>query len=60
MASFLGIEPGHAGFDTIRATVSIESDAPEGRILELHERVTQSSPVGHTLAVGIPVDIDLA
>ena len=60
LASFLGIEPGHAGFETIRATVHIESAAPEGEILQLHERVTQSSPVGHTLAQGIPVDIDLA
>ena len=60
LASFLGVEPGHAGFDTIRATVSIESDAPEAQILELHDQVTQSSPVGHTLAKGIPVAIDLA
>lgn len=59
LASFLGIEPGHAGFDTIRAKVSIESDAPEAQILDLHERVTRSSPVGHTLARGIPVEIDL-
>lgn len=60
LASFLGVEPGHAGFHTIRAGVTIDSDAPESQILELHERVTQSSPVGHTLAQGIPVDIDLA
>ena len=58
--TFLGLRPeGHAGFRSITARVRIDSPAGEDELAELHERVIATSPVGHTLARSIPVDIDL-
>ncbi|MEU5694400.1 OsmC family protein [Actinosynnema sp. NPDC020468] len=57
---FLGLADGHAGFDSITATVRVESDAPRADLESLHEKVIRSSPVGHTLAAAVPVDIRLA
>ena len=58
--TFLGLEQGHAGFSSIEARVSIDSDAPIEALEELHAKVTATSPVGHTLGRAIPVSIDLA
>jgi uncharacterized OsmC-like protein len=60
LESFLGIEPGHAGYETLRATVHIESDADETAIRDLHDAVVASSPVGHSLSTAIPLAIELA
>ena len=59
LKSFLGLEPGHAGYDTLRASVHIESDATDDAIAALHETVVATSPVGHTLAGAIPLTVDL-
>jgi len=58
--TFLGLANGHAGFRSIQARVSIESDASPEAIEALHEKVTATSPVGHTLGRAIPLVIDLA
>lgn len=58
--AFLGISEGNAGFETIRATVSIDSDATRAEIEELHRKVVATSPVGHTLQRAVPVQVDLA
>ena len=57
--TFLGLRPGHAGFSSIRAQVSIDSDASYEQLHDLHSAVTATSPVGHTLAAAIPVTIEL-
>ncbi len=59
LTTFLGLAEGHAGYDSIRVKVHLESDAESGAIDELHRTVLGSSPVGHTLLKPIPVDIDL-
>ena len=59
LKSFLGLEPGHAGYDTLRATVHIESDTDEDAIASLHSKVVATSPVGHTLSGAIPLTVDL-
>jgi uncharacterized OsmC-like protein len=59
LKSFLGLEPGHAGYDTLRASVHIESDATDDAIAALHDTVVATSPVGHTLAGAIPLTVDL-
>ena len=56
----LGLRPGHAGFSKIVASVDLSSDATPEQIAALHEKVTTTSPVGHTLAGAIPVSIELA
>ncbi len=59
--SFLGLRPdGHAGFDSISARVSIDSDATAEQIDELHQSVVSTSPVGHTLQHAIPLKVVLA
>ena len=58
--TFLGLVDGHAGFETIKAHVSIDSDAAEDQIDELHRKVVSTSPVGHTLQRSIPVSVQLA
>ncbi len=57
---FLGLAEGHAGFDSITATVRITSPAPRADLEALHAKVTASSPVGHTLAAAVPVHVELA
>lgn len=57
---FLGLAEGHAGFDSITATVHLASDAPRDQIDALHAKVLASSPVGHTLGNAVPVEITLA
>lgn len=57
--TFLGLNDGHAGYESITARVSIESDAASDQIEELHRKVVSTSPVGHTLQKAIPVSVDL-
>lgn len=57
--TFLGLGDGHAGFETITANVSIESDATDAQLEELHRKVVSTSPVGHTLQRSIPVAVRL-
>jgi uncharacterized OsmC-like protein len=56
---FLGLAEGHAGFGSVSATVSLESDASREQLEQLHAKVVGSSPVGHTLQHAVPVDITL-
>jgi uncharacterized OsmC-like protein len=58
--TFLGLAPGNAGYDRISVKVKIDSDAPSEAIEALHKKVTETSPVGHTLGRAIPLVIDLA
>jgi uncharacterized OsmC-like protein len=57
--TFLGLAERNAGFETITATVSIESEADEDQVRALHEKVVSTSPVGHSLQRAIPVSIEL-
>lgn len=57
---FLGLAQGHAGFDSITARVTLESDAPRADLEALHAKVNSSSPVGHTLRNAVPVELTLA
>ncbi len=58
--SFLGLREGHAGFESIRAHVHLDTDADDAAVQALHAKVTATSPVGHTLAQPIPVAVELA
>ena len=58
--AFLGLKEGNAGYDNISVKVTIDSDAPPEVLAELHEKVTGTSPVGHTLSRAVPVSIELA
>lgn len=58
--TFLGLNPdGNAGFEAIRAQVTLDTNAGDDAIADLHQRVIGTSPVGHTLARSVPVQIDL-
>lgn len=57
---FLGLRPGHAGFDRISVEVLIDADATAEELAELHDAVTSTSPVGHTLSSAVPVEFRLA
>jgi uncharacterized OsmC-like protein len=57
--AFLGLREGHAGFDGIRVSVHVDSDAPKEALQALHAKVIGSSPVGHTLSRAIPLQFDL-
>ncbi len=59
--TFLGLRPdGNAGYQAIRVAVKLESDASAEQLADLHQRVTATSPVGHTLSRPVQVTIDLA
>lgn len=57
LRSFLGLEPGHAGFSDITAEVDFVTDADASTVAEIHAAVAATSPVGHTLSAAIPVSI---
>ncbi len=57
--TFLGLADGHAGFDNIRATVRLSSDADPDAVAALHRNVVSTSPVGHTLGRAVPVEVTL-
>lgn len=57
--TFLGLKDGNAGFGDIKVSVNIDSDASAEALEALHEKVTGTSPVGHTLSRAVPVDIKL-
>lgn len=58
--TFLGLTDGNAGFEQIRVAVHLDTDADADAIAALHEKVTRTSPVGHTLARAVGVRVDLA
>ena len=58
--TFLGLKDGNAGFAGIAVKVHLDSDASPEALQTLHEKVTGTSPVGHTLSRAVPVDIQLA
>jgi uncharacterized OsmC-like protein len=58
--AFLGLREGHAGFESIKATVTIESDASDEAIEDLHNKVVSTSPVGHTMKRAIPLTVSLS
>ena len=58
--TFLGLRDGNAGYSGIAVKVNIDSDASPAALSELHNKVTSTSPVGHTLGRAVPVTIDLA
>lgn len=61
LRTFLGLDPeGNAGYEAIRVSVHIESDATPEQLADLHERVVATSPVGHTLGRAVPLDVQLA
>lgn len=57
--TFLGLKDGHAGFSNISVRVQLDSDATPEAIQALHDKVTSTSPVGHTLSRAVPVDIQM-
>ncbi|GMQ93834.1 MAG: OsmC family protein [Acidimicrobiia bacterium] len=60
LRTFLGLESGNAGYETLQATVHIDSDANDAAIAELHDKVVATSPVGHTLSRAVPLTVKLA
>ena len=57
--TFLGLAQGNAGYEAIKVRVHLKSDASADQLAALHEKVTGTSPVGHTLSRAVPVSIDL-
>ena len=60
LQSFLGLKPGHAGYGGLKVAVHLDSDATEEQLSALHDKVVNSSPVGHTLSNPVPLSIELA
>ena len=59
LRAFLGLGGENAGYESIRVTVDLESDASPEQLKLLHDKVVGSSPVGHTLSRGVPLRIEL-
>jgi len=61
LKTFLGLAPdGNAGYESIRVSVHLDTDADDASVAELHKAVVGTSPVGHTLSRPVPVSINLA
>ena len=59
--TFLGLDPeGNAGYQGIRVSVDLDTEAARDQVEALHQSVVATSPVGHTLTRAVPVSIDLA
>ncbi|WP_293389582.1 OsmC family protein, partial [Nevskia sp.] len=58
--AFLGlVTGGNAGYEAIRVSVELKSDAPREQLQALHQKVVGSSPVGHSLTRAVPLRINL-
>ncbi len=58
--TFLGLDPdGNAGYEAIRVSVDLDSNATAEQLAQLHSQVVGTSPVGHTLSRAVPVQVDL-
>ena len=60
LQAFLGLKPGHAGYGGLSVKVHLDSDATDEQVAALHDKVVNSSPVGHTLSNPVPLNIELA
>jgi len=58
--TFLGLREGNAGYDDITVKVNIDADASPEALQALHDKVSSTSPVGHTLGRAIPIKFELA
>lgn len=58
--TFLGLKDENAGYNHISVKVHIDSSASPEELIALHDKVTKSSPVGHTLSNAVPLKIELA
>jgi len=56
--TFLGLKEGNAGYDNITVKVNIDSDASPEALSALHEKVSNTSPVGHSLGRAIPINFE--
>jgi len=59
LRTFLGLAQGNAGYEAIKVTVKLETDASHDKVEALHRTVVGTSPVGHTLERAVPVTIEL-
>lgn len=60
LKTFLGLDAdGNAGYEGIRVTVDLDSDADPDQLAALHDTVVGTSPVGHTIQRPVPVSIKL-
>ena len=57
--TFLGLKQDHAGYNNITVKVHIDCDASPEDLQTLHDTVSNSSPVGHTLGRAIPLKFEL-
>lgn len=57
--TFLGLKEGHAGYDNITVKVNIDSSASAEELQALHDKVSSTSPVGHTLGRAIPLTFEM-
>ena len=57
--TFLGLAAGNAGFSNIDVKVDLKSDASAEDLRNLHDKVTNTSPVGHTLSRAVPLNVEL-
>ena len=57
--TFLGLKEGNAGYSGITVKVNIDSDASAADLQAIHDKVVNTSPVGHTLSRAVPVEINL-
>jgi len=58
--TFLGPADGNAGYSGITVKVNIDSDVAKSDLEALHAKVTNTTPVGHTLSRAVPVKIELS
>lgn len=59
LQTFLGLASGNAGYEGIRVKVHLDTDGSEAAVQKLHDKVTGTSPVGHTLSRPVPVSVEL-
>ena len=59
LKTFLGLDPiGNAGYEGLRISVDLQSDADADQLTALHQTVIGTSPVGHTLQRPVPTSIE--
>jgi uncharacterized OsmC-like protein len=59
LRAFLGLADAHAGYSRIDVEVHLDADADHDTLRAIHQHVVATSPVGHSLAHPVAVNVEL-
>ena len=53
------VEPGSPGFEDIKVVVDLQTDAPEGKVVELLEKLYKTAPIPDTIMRPVSIKVEI-